>query len=144
MLTIQESSGKKQDSGSLSSAFLDYFRCPESFATFSPSGKLSEDEGFFRFGQNSICYGRSSSGVRAKHPTDELHDVMADVLTDGSTLKLPFDPSEIVSNLRYERYGSPSGGRDKPISPSSILEAAYYMLRPLLSVAVRKHLQKVR
>jgi len=143
MLTVQESSGKEQDSGCLSSAFLDYFRCPESFATFSPSGTLSEDEGFFRFGQ-SICYGRSSSGVRAKHPTDELHDVMADVLKEGSTLKLPFDPSEIVNNLRYERYGSTSGRSDKPISPSSILETAYYMLRPFLSVAVRKHLQRVR
>lgn len=144
MLISQEYRSQEQGSDCLNSAFLDYYRCPESFAAFLPTGKLSEDKGFFRFGRDSICYGRSSSGFRAKHPTDELYDVMADISADRSTIQLPFDPSEIVSNLRYERYSSPSDEGDTPFTRSSVLENAYYMLRPLLSVSVRKHLQRVR
>src|SRR5438874_12601454 len=88
----------------MNGAFLDYYRCPESFATFALSGELSDSDGFFHFGSDTICYGRTCVGHSAKSVTEELYDVSDQVTADGSTLQLPFSPSEVVSNLRYERY----------------------------------------
>src|SRR5437867_3580683 len=91
-------------------ALLDHYRCPESFATLAPMAQLSEGRGYFRCGPNSICFGRSSSGHRSERVTDVLYDALSDVVTDGTAVRLPFNPSEIVANLRYERYVSCSRG----------------------------------
>jgi len=125
------------------SAFLDHYRCPETFATFTLSGELSEDSGYFRFGPDAICFGRSSSGFRAGHATDELYDALTDVAADGAMLQLPFSPSEIVANLRYERYASASNRNGKTLHGDSALRKVYYLVRPLLTVSVRKHLQRL-
>ena len=125
-------------------AFIDYYRCPESFATFSRSGKsASEDNGYFYFGPNAVCYGRCSSNSQTEHAADALYDSLPDVTLDSGRVSLPFDPSEVVANLRYERYAS-SNGNGKRLGKSSILRKAYYSVRPLLSVSVRKHLQRMR
>jgi len=125
------------------SAFLDHYRCPETFATFTLSGELSEDSGYFRFGPDAICFGQSSSGFRAGHATDELYDALTDVALDGAMLQLPFSPSEIVANLRYERYASASNRNGKTLHGDSALRKVYYLVRPLLTVSVRKHLQRL-
>ena len=127
----------------MNSAFLDHYRCPETFATFTLSGELSEDSGYFRFGPDAICFGRSSSGFRAGHATDELYDALTDVALDGAMLQLPFSPSEIVANLRYERYASASNRNGKMLHGESALRKVYYLVRPLLTVSVRKHLQRL-
>jgi len=128
----------------VNSAFLDHYRCPETFATFTLSGELSGDSGYFRFGPDAICFGRSSSGFRAGHATDELYDALTDVALDGAMLQLPFSPSEIVANLRYERYASASNRNGKMLHGESALRKVYYLVRPLLTVSVRKHLQRIR
>ena len=128
----------------MKSAFLDHYRCPETFATFTLSGELSGDSGYFRFGPDAICFGRSSSGFRAGHATDELYDALTDVALDGAMLQLPFSPSEIVANLRYERYASASNRNGKMLHGESALRKVYYLVRPLLTVSVRKHLQRIR
>ena len=127
----------------MNSAFLDHYRCPETFATFTLSGELSEDSGYFRFGPDAICFGQSSSGFRAGHATDELYDALTDVALDGAMLQLPFSPSEIVANLRYERYASASNRNGKTLHGDSALRKVYYLVRPLLTVSVRKHLQRL-
>lgn len=127
----------------MNSAFLDHYRCPETFATFTLSGELSEDSGYFRFGPDAICFGQSSSGFRAGHATDELYDALTDVALDGAMLQLPFSPSEIVANLRYERYASASNRNGKMLHGESALRKVYYLVRPLLTVSVRKHLQRL-
>jgi hypothetical protein len=124
-------------------AFVDYYRCPESFVTFVPSGELpSGDSGYFDFGPNAVCYGRCSSNSPAEHAADALYDALPDVTLDRGKVSLPFDPSEVVANLRYERYVS-SNGNGKRLGNGSILSKAYYSVRPLLSVSVRKHLQRM-
>ena len=128
----------------MKSAFLDHYRCPETFATFTLSGELSGDSGYFRFGPDAICFGQSSSGFRAGHATDELYDALTDVALDGAMLQLPFSPSEIVANLRYERYASASNRNGKMLHGESALRKVYYLVRPLLTVSVRKHLQRIR
>ena len=49
----------------VNTALVDYYRCPESFANVELKGRLSDDTGYFRFGQDTICYGHSASGFRA-------------------------------------------------------------------------------
>jgi hypothetical protein len=58
--------------------------------------------------------------------------------------RVPFDVSEVVTNLRQERYRQKSPHHAEKITASSASRAAYYFLRPILSVSVRKHLQKLR
>jgi hypothetical protein len=124
-------------------AFVDYYRCPESSVTFARSGELaSGDCGYFHFGSNAVCYGRCSSNSAAEHAADTLHDTLADVMVERGRVWLPFDPSEVIANLRYERYAS-SNGNGKRLGTSSILRKAYYSVRPILSVFVRKHLQRM-
>jgi hypothetical protein len=134
-----ENRSKKNE---VNAAFCDYYRCPEGFARLTQTTKPSEDSGYFRLGPDTICYGRSSAGFRAACPTDELYDVEKDVIRDGSTLILPFNPSEISANLRYERYTPNSDGRKKTRRIASVLRTAYYLARPLLPVCVRRHLQR--
>ena len=128
----------------MNSAFLDYYRCPESFGDFTLTGNPSENSGYFQFGPEAICYGRCSGGSLARRATDELHDALRDVVADETTLRLPFNPSEIIANLRYERYASPSNGAGAARCASPVLQKTYYLVRPLLPVSVRKHLQKIQ
>jgi hypothetical protein len=127
----------------LNRALIDRYRCVESVATFDLAGELSEDTGFFRFGQEAICYGQSVSGFRRNHPTESLYDAAAGVNVDGSTIKLPFDPAEVIDNLRLERYATNSTQNGSSRIVKKAVRNAYYAIRPLMPVAVRKHFQKL-
>jgi len=127
----------------MNGAFLDYYRCPESFATFALRGELCNSNGFFHFGPDTICYGQTFVGHSVKSVTDELSDVSDQVTADGPTLRLPFNPSEVASNLRYERYASASNGNGKLLTSAPAIRKAYYKVRPMLSLSVRKHFQRI-
>ena len=117
-----------------------YFRCFDSLPA-ELSGTLSADAGYFRFGPDVVTYGRSATGSRARQACQPLYDTLADVSRTSGSLQLPFDPAEIVDNLRGERYIS--GARQADASRTNkLLQAAYYLGRPFLPLAVRKHLQK--
>jgi len=127
----------------LNRALIDRYKCAESVATFGLAGELSKDTGFFRFGQETICYGQSVSGFRSIHPAESLYDAAQDVKVDGSTIKLPFDPAKVIDNLRLERYAThaiPNGSRR---IVKKVVRGAYYAVRPLMPVSVRKHFQKL-
>ena len=87
-------------------ALIDRYRCPESFAKFDLIGGLSSESGYFRFGQDTICYGHSASGFRASRADGGLYDVLRDVTTNDSNALLPFDPTDVIDNLRMERYAN--------------------------------------
>jgi hypothetical protein len=125
----------------INSAFVEHYRCPEELATFSLDGPLSDDRGYFRFGPDTICYGNTSPGLASETAGEAFYDALSDVTADRSGLKLPFNPTEVATNLRYERYvlGNRSTGPD-----ASMLRKAYYLARPFLGVPVRKHLQRIR
>lgn len=127
----------------LNRALIDRYKCAESVATFGLAGALSEDTGFFRFGQEAICYGQSASGFRSIHPAESLYDAAQDVKVDGSILKLPFDPAKVIDNLRLERYATNSNHTGSRRIAKKVVRSAYYALRPLMSVAVRKHFQRL-
>ena len=125
----------------MNTALADYYRCPDGFADFKLQGQLSDDVGYFRFGPNTICYGRSSSGFRANRADDLLYDVLKDATTNGSNAVLPFDPTELIDNLRLERYANRYNHSALSRWKRS-LRNAYYFLRPLMHVSVRRHVQR--
>ncbi len=127
----------------MNQAFLDYYRCPERFADFGLAGPLSEDSGYFRFGADTVCYGQCSFALRGELPGDGLHDASGEVIKDGSTLRLPFDPSQIINNLRFERYVANSYGSTRGLGAKKILRNTYYLMRPLMPVTVRRHFQRI-
>ena len=120
----------------LSRAIIDYYRCPEQLVDFQSSSPLSRDEGFFLFGPD-ICFGRSSTGKRLTRPGDELEDLAPRVCFQDGKVELPFNPSEVIDNLRLERYcesARPYGWRKN----------VYYAIRPWLTPAGRRLVQKIR
>ena len=125
----------------MNDALLDHFRCPETLADLSLAGELCPEPGYFTFGEDAVCYGRSSVGGPATVAGNGLRDLSQYVTADGSTLKLPFDPSQIVDNLRRERYAVI--GYNNSIVSSKAVRKLYYRVRPVLPVSVRKHMQRL-
>ena len=56
---------------------------------------------------------------------------------------LPFSLTEVVDNLRLERYVGDLGPSRSSTDPTSFSRRAYHFVRPLLPVAVRKRLQRI-
>jgi hypothetical protein len=124
----------------MSKAFLEYFRCPERYVRFAVKDGLSENCGFFRFGQGVVGYGRYAEHRPADSPQGQLRDAWDDVDCVRGSVCLPFDLEEVVENLRLERYTEdPQFGS----SGKGIVARMYYALRPFLPVGVRRHLQRV-
>jgi hypothetical protein len=123
----------------MNQAFLDYYRCPASFADFKFADGDSNGKrtGYFEFGSGVVCYGASGLGGCEK-VTDSLPDALSRVRIEGSTCFLPFDPTEIANNLRYERYVS----RIQMSGWKGLARKVYYILRPAFPVFVRRHLQR--
>jgi hypothetical protein len=126
-----------------SRVLTDHFRCPEEFAALTVRESHAATPGYFRFGNDAICYGQCSSGRPATTVNEPLHDALQDVEINGSTVLLPFDPAQIVNNLRHERYHSEHALGRTANRSSSLIRKLYYLARPLLSVALRKHLQRI-
>ncbi|HEY1903548.1 MAG TPA: hypothetical protein VGG56_14025 [Terracidiphilus sp.] len=128
-----------QEETSLIRAVHDRYRCPEGFLDFRLSEGLSPDSGYFQFGSDTICYGRTSKGAHQAQLGSHLCDTLPDVLFDGMQLVLPFDPNEVIDNLRLERYaGNQLGNFEKA------LKNIYYRLRPLTNRPLRRGIQRLR
>ncbi len=108
-------------------------------AHLDPTALLSEKSGYFRFGEGTLfgkCCGQSPLDSAAA----SLPDVLQDVRMENGKLYLPFDLRQVVDSLRNELYVEEwASGRMK-----SAITSAYYFVRPVLPVVVRKHLQKIR
>ncbi len=116
-----------------------YYRCPARYLHIGQSGVLSEKSGYFRFGQDTL-YGKYNGHEPAEVPAEPLWDALADVQIENGTTYLPFDLAQVVESLRGEIYAN--DWRDG--HGDSGLASLYYLIRPFLPVAIRKHLQKIR
>jgi hypothetical protein len=114
------------------------YRCEANLAEFSVAGDLSERPGYFRIGSQITCYGRCSSELAAKASTDPFPDVQRAVTIAGSGVQIPFDPMEIVDNLRSERFTGVSRG----LPMNKAMRGIYYATRNLMPNGMRKHLQR--
>jgi len=123
----------------MNQAFLDYYRCPDTFVDFvlaagQPNGNRP---GYFTFGPGLTCYGKSGMDG-CETAADLLPDALEQVRTVESTCILPFDPTEIANNLRLERYIE----LKKQTALRALTRSIYYVLRPVFPVFLRRHLQR--
>ncbi|MGH9734151.1 MAG: hypothetical protein ACRD8A_06135 [Candidatus Acidiferrales bacterium] len=72
-----------------------------------------------------------------------MEDVLDLVEMADNGCHLPFDPDEVIDNLRLERYLPVMGSSGLESARKDIVRSAYYRVRPFLPVAIRKHLQRV-
>jgi hypothetical protein len=120
----------------------DYYRVPEGLlgrvGTANPAG----DTGFFRFGSQVICFGQCASGVSTRIENSALHDASQDIACRESGIHLPFDPAQVIDNLRKEYYEpSLTPGRERMVTQEWVLNA-YYSVRGILPTWVRRSLQR--
>ena len=120
-------------------ALIDYYGCPAEFVEMSLAGQLSSDSGYFRFGPD-ICYGQTSSGVRRQRPMNQLYDMLPLVTAEDGSLRLPFDPSQVVDNLRLERYASDLLGTIGWMR--QMWQRPYYSIRRYIPAALRRRFQR--
>jgi hypothetical protein len=128
-----------QDKLPLDQAVRDLYRCPKGFLDFRLSEELFWDSGYFKFGPGATCYGRSLKGICQARLSSSLCDALPGVQLDGAQLVLPFDPNEVIDNLRLERYPSAQLSRYE-----RTFKKIYYWFRPFLSRPIRKYIQKLR
>lgn len=123
-------------------ALADYYRVPEVLLGQVSVSDSSGDVGFFRFGPDAICYGHCASGVSIKIENSILYDASLSVHFDEKEIHLPFDPAQVIENLRHEHYIPVLvPGRERFVTQEWI-RRAYYSVRSLLPVSVRRHLQR--
>lgn len=118
-------------------ALLDQYRCPQTFLNLNLQDVRSSDSGFFRFGSKVICYGGSAAGYRRPRVGTSLYDVSGDVRIDQSEICLPFNPTEVINNLRLERY------QERNSWIRRLAKRAYYRVRPSLPRPIREGIQRL-
>jgi hypothetical protein len=121
---------------------IDHYQCPEEFVQVGTYGELSEKAGFFRFGGEATCFGRSSEFTPSPDPAQIVDDAADYVMGDQTGVKLPVDLAEIVLALRHERYLPHQNGKSITKSFRSLIREGYYTIRPAMPVSLRKHLQR--
>jgi hypothetical protein len=118
--------------------FQDYYRCADEHGAFVPPRLLSSSRGYFAVA-GAIAYGRCVGAVPSADPSN-LPDLSGSSASTSGCVELPFNLSEVVDNLREERYTQKD--EERGITPGALIRSAYYFVRPILPVAVRKHLQR--
>jgi hypothetical protein len=122
---------------------LDYYHIsPDSLGCgLTTTDRLPRDIGFFQFGVQ-VCYGRCQSGTTPDVAESRRFDASKDVLCDGATIQVPFSFSEVVDNLRLERYRQNMVPRREVFARSELIRKWYYLIRGGLPASVRRQLQK--
>ena len=123
----------------MSDSFIEYYRCADRYSRFVLKGFPSES-GYFRLGRDRL-YGRSSGFKPSDSPTPPLHDATQHEVDGDGVIHLSFDIDETVDSMRQERYANHGSANE---FFQSAIRDTYYLLRPLLPLHLRKHLQKLR
>jgi hypothetical protein len=125
-------------------SLLDYYRIRgDSLGSMNPTAdSASGDVGFFQFGARNICYGRSSSGTAVDVAGSGEFDALKNVRRDGTTIHLPFDFTEVVENLRLERYRQRIIPGGEKFAASEPVRKFYYLIRECLPISLRRKIQR--
>lgn len=124
-------------------ALIEYLRCPAEYVDFGLAGELRSDAGFFPFGPGIVCYGRSTTAAEQDRDRNEFGDERIPARVEASRPLLAFDPDEVATNLRCERYVTPAPSRGWRRRLTTLKHDSYYLARPFLGVKIRKHIQKL-
>jgi hypothetical protein len=117
---------------------VEYYCCPEKYIRVAYPSDRPLGKGYFQCGDGVTCYGSYAGRKPPSDPPGVWLNALCDTELKDGVLHIPFDPSEVIDNLRLELYAS--GWRDK--FPMAALAAIYYFFRPMLPVKIRKHLQE--
>lgn len=120
----------------------DYYRVPDEGLARVCAPQLSGEDGFFHFGPDVICYGKSATGVSPEIENAGGFDAYRNASLKNSEVHLPFDPVQVVENLLRERYVKQRPAKNGRMVDLPIVRSTYYAVRELLPVSIRKHLQK--
>ena len=126
----------------MNNILTEYLRCASVPAQFSVADCSSQKPGYFSLGASITCYGRTCRGADPKRCNGHFPDLLPYVRMNGSRIQLPFDPAEVIDNLRYERYVS-SIGSDYGRWTEKAIRDVYYAVRPLLPAGIRGYLKRV-
>jgi hypothetical protein len=126
----------------MNSAIVDFYRCPEASIETTLAGDLSIASRSFYFGGDTLCYGQVADLPECVAGSEALPDVFGTTSMRGSGVCLPFDPSQVVENLRRERYVAHGNAGARDVLRRSVIRDMYYLFRPLMGIGVRKHLQR--
>jgi len=132
----------KRDAANFHHRFIEYTKCPPSFLENVTCSSGFGAERFFRFGDLQL-YGRTSEVLTSPDLPEKLPRIDATTSHEDPATALPFDPSEIIDNLRLEKYVSAANAEIPYIANSrAISRRVYYALRPLFPVHFRRILQR--
>lgn len=126
----------------MNNVLVDHYRCPEGMASISTAEELCAQPGYFTFGPGAVCYGQSTISSPAELNGAPLPDLAGYVAAQGPTLRLPFNASTIVDNLRLERYPTNGHAGTRALLSSEAVRRLYYGFRPMLPASFRKTLQR--
>lgn len=132
----EASSRRRRAAPNPSQILFEHYRCPESFLNLEVKDELSPEPGYFRFGSNVIGYGRTSGATHQAGSEGALVDLAENVSGGEGAVRLAFNPSEVIENLRWERYAHESDGF------GGALRKLYYWIRPLTTQGIRKRVQQ--
>ncbi len=124
-------------------AFLEHTKCPDAFLQKLETSIVGETEGFFRL-DGMHLYGRANGGEKRRTYTKEPPGVDELVSRNGTEVRLPFHPTEIIDNLRLEKYAAAVNEKTTYwTDQESFSRKIYYLLRPLLPIPFRRILQRI-
>jgi len=127
----------------MDNTLTEYYRLPKDFPSRFLNREATGHAGFFRFGSEVICYGRCETGPTANSASLPLYDALADVQLSDHSVRLPFQHSEVIENLRRECYVRPGDPSQAGLLGSPLVRKAYYSVRELLPVPARRYLQRL-
>lgn len=127
----------------LTNILTEYYRIPHDKLVRISAEQTKLKPGFFRFGSAAICFGQCAAGASEKIRGAGNYDALRSASPKDSELRLSFDPAQVVENLRRERYLKAPTKKDTRWVDHPLVRKAYYGVRELLPVSIRKHLQKV-
>ena len=123
-------------------SLTNFFRCEDRFAEFIIAGELSRQQGYFRFGEDTICYGQTSVGRVESMFDAALEDVSLARPANGSVPALPFDPVQVADALRREHYELSLVPLREKLTAQEWVREAYYTVRNALPDRVRRAIQR--
>jgi hypothetical protein len=119
-----------------------YFQCAfDVRRRFKVAAPLSAAGGYFGFGPGIVCYGRTGVGYQCRRADHSLYDASKDLSSEEFTVRLPFDPTEVITNLTHERYARGLSTANGDLG-ERLVRHLYYVVRPLLPLGVRSQMQK--
>lgn len=121
---------------------IDYFRCPDEAFDVRCDDAGSGEPSFFRVNGDAIGFGPCAASAPTRDAAAELEDLAPKIRIEGRTCRLPFNLTEAADNLRLERYPAAASVGTSNGGSSSFVRKAYYAVRPLMPVQVRRHFQR--